>query len=228
MIYFLNSIITILKGENYVIDNSVPLGYLLNMAFIKLVSMLWGSVRLKTLKPIFVSPSSTIKCASKLAFGKGLNIGYRCYIDALSRGGLICGDNVSMGMYTTIKLTGSLQQIGNYVKIGNNVGLGSHGFYGCGAGFLKIGNECIFGNYVSIHPENHKFCDPKLPIRLQGVSGIGIEIGNNCWIGAKVTILDGTKIGNNCIVAAGAVVTGGQYPDNTIIGGVPARVIKKR
>lgn len=98
MIKFLNLAIIILKRENYTIDSFVPLGYLLNMAFVKFVSMLWGCVRLKTLKPIFVSPSSTIKCASKLAFGKGLNIGYRCYIDALSRGGLTCGDSIIGGV----------------------------------------------------------------------------------------------------------------------------------
>lgn len=53
----------------------------------------------------------------------------------------------------------------------------------------------------------------------------GVKIGNDCWIGAKATILDGTVIGDHCIVAAGAVVKG-VFPDNVIIGGVPARIIK--
>lgn len=52
-----------------------------------------------------------------------------------------------------------------------------------------------------------------------------MKIGNDCWIGAKATILDGTVIGDHCIVAAGAVVKG-VFPDNVIIGGVPARIIK--
>lgn len=142
-------------------------------------------------------------------------------------GGLSLGNNVSMGMYTTIKLTGSLKQLANYVKIGNNVGLGSHGFYGCGSGFLEIGDDCTFGNYVSIHPENHNYSDHSLPIRLQGVKGKGIIIGENCWIGAKATILDGTRIGNNCIVAAGTVVRG-EFPDNCIIGGIPAKILKMK
>lgn len=185
----INSIIKRIKGEQYKIDNAVPIGYLFNVVSEKLFSMLWGCVRLGTSKPVFLSPSATIKCSSKFKFGKGLNIGYRCYIDALSRGGLTLGNNVSMGMYTTVRLTGSLKQIANYVKIGNNVGLGSHGYYGCGVGFLEIGDDCIFGNYVSIHPENHNFSNPTIPIRLQGVNGKGIVIGNNCWIGAKVTNL---------------------------------------
>ena len=65
-----------------------------------------------------------------------------------------------------------------------------------------------------------------LPIRLQGVNHQGIKIGNNVWIGAKATFLDGSVVGNNSIVAAGAVVRG-IFPDNVIIGGVPAKIIKK-
>ena len=124
-------------------------------------------------------------------------------------------------------MTGSLKQVATGVKIGNNVGLGTHGFYGCGVGSLVIGDDCIFGNYVSIHPENHNYKSVE-PIRLQGVSSHGgVKIGNNCWIGTKATILDGTVIGNGCIVAAGAVVKG-VFPDNVIIGGVPAKIIKQR
>lgn len=184
-------------------------------------------VRFRTLKPIFVSPSSKILCPGKIHRGRNLNIGYKCYIDALSKDGLWFGDNCSMGMYTTIRLTVSLQKIGNYIKIGNHVGLGTHGFYGCGAGSLEIGDDTIIGNYVSIHPENHNYADLSIPIRLQGVNGKGIKIGKNCWIGAKVTILDGANIGDGCIIAAGAVVTG-TFPPYSIIGGVPAKIIKQR
>ena len=48
------------------------------------------------------------------------------------------------------------------------------------------------------------------------------------WIDAKATILDGVKIGNGCVIAAGAVVVNGIYPDNSIIGGIPAKVLKMR
>ena len=66
-----------------------------------------------------------------------------------------------------------------------------------------------------------------MPIRLQGVSHKGITIGRNCWIGAKATFLDGAEIGDGCIVAAGAVVRG-TFPENVVIGGVPARILKTR
>lgn len=222
-----NDIISKFKGEDFRIDDSINSGYLLYLLISKSICFLWGTVRLKSLKRVFIHPSSKIRSVSNLKFGKNLQIGRNCFIDALSKNGLIFGDNCSMGDYTYIKLTGSYKQIANGVKIGNNVGLGSHGFYGCGVGTLEIGDDCIFGNYVSIHPENHNYSDRTKPIRLQGVNSHGgVKIGNNCWIGAKATILDGTKIGNNSIVAAGAVVKGA-FPDNVIIGGVPARILKQ-
>ena len=53
-----------------------------------------------------------------------------------------------------------------------------------------------------------------------------VRIGNDVWIGGNVTILPGVTIGNNVVVAAGAVVTK-DVPDNTLVGGVPARKIKE-
>ena len=53
-----------------------------------------------------------------------------------------------------------------------------------------------------------------------------VSIGKNVWIGNNVTILKNTEIGENTIVAAGAVVSG-TFPSNVIIGGVPAKIIRK-
>lgn len=223
--YFLNKIISRLKGESFVLDKRIPLVYLVGFLCTRFVTLIWGMLRLHTLRLVFVHPSSVIKCSSKIHYGKNLSIGRDCYVDALSIRGLDCGDNVSIGFHSHIELTGSLKNIGQGMKVGNNVGLGSHGHYGSGMGFFEIGNDTIFGNYVSVHPENHNYQDLSKPIRLQGVSGKGVKIGNNCWIGAKVTILDGTIIGNNSIVAAGAVVSG-VFPDNAVLGGVPAKIIK--
>ena len=223
-----NNLLTRLKGEEFELDDNIPVGYFMSFLCVKLTSLLWGMVRLRTLKCIYVHPSAVIKCVSKIKLTGNVNIERGCYIDALSNGGLILGNNVSFGYMTTLRISGSLKNIGTRIKIGNNVGLGTHGYYGCGVGSLEIGDDCIFGNYVSIHPENHNYEDLTIPIRLQGVHSMGgVRIGNNCWIGAKVTILDGTIIGNGCIVAAGAVVKG-EFPNNVIIGGVPAKILKYR
>lgn len=219
-------IVTKIKGEQFDIDSAIPGTYVLQIILSKSISYLWGCIRFGLTSRVMAHPSSNIKCISKIKHGKNLQISRRCYIDALSKRGLQFGDNCSLGYQTVISLTGTLTNIGQGMKIGNNVGLGSHGFYGSGMGFVEIGDDCIFGNYVSIHPENHNYKDKTLPIRLQGVSSMGgVKIGNDCWIGAKTTILDGTVIGDHSIVAAGAVVKG-VFPDNVIIGGVPARIIK--
>lgn len=227
MINIINKIISKLKGEKYEIDKSIPISYLLYFFMMKFLSLLYGILVMRKIKRVFVHPSSTVLCSSKIKFGKNFSIGRKCYINGLSKEGLICGDNVSMGFLTHVDLTGSMKNLGKGIKIGNNVGLGSHGHYGSGIGGLEIGNDTIIGNYVSFHPENHNYSDISTPIRLQGVSGKGIKVGNNCWIGAKATFLDGSEIGNGCIVAAGAVVIG-KFPDNVIIGGIPAKILKNR
>ena len=92
---------------------------------------------------------------------------------------------------------------------------------------MSIGSDTIVGQYFSVHSENHVFSDPETLIRDQGVSRQGIEIGSDCWIGAKVTILDGVSLGRGCVVAAGSVVNQ-NFPDHSIIGGVPARLLRMR
>lgn len=162
-----------------------------------------------------------------MKMGNGVTIGNGCYVDALSVEGITLGNNVSMGPRTKIECTGSIRTLGKGLKVEDNVGLGSDNFYGC-AGGISIGKDTIIGNFVSFHAENHRFSDRNIPIRLQGVTHEGIKIGQNCWIGAKVTILDGVIIEDGCIIAAGALVKAGVYKKEGIYGGVPAKLIKHR
>lgn len=222
----INKIISSIKKEEFILDKQIPLSYIISFFYIKLICFFYGSLFFGIHKRVFIHPSCKIKCKSKIKTGINLSIDRKVYIDALSRKGIRFGKNVSVGKYTTIECTGSLKNIGEGLILGDNVGLGTHGFFGC-AGGITIGRDCIFGNYVSIHSENHNYERKDYPIRLQGVNRKGITIGENCWIGAKVTILDGTIIGNGCVIAAGAVVRG-YFPDNTVIGGIPARVLKNR
>lgn len=159
-------------------------------------------------------------------FGKFMKLGDGVFISALGKKGIQIGDNVSIGAYSRAIISTSFNQIGLFIKIGNNVGIGEFAYLG-GAGGLTIGDDCIIGQYFSCHPENHHFEDIIQPIRLQGVSRKGITIGNNCWIGSKVTILDGVEIGEGCVIAAGAVVNT-SFPAYCVIGGVPARILKQR
>ena len=222
----INHTVSLMKGERFELDPQIPLGYLLSFFLNKGWMCICGMWKLRTMKRVFVHYSATIKCRSRIYSMQNLSIDRGCYIDALSSEGISFGNNVSIGKYTTIECTGTLKSLGKGLKVGSRVGLGTHGFFGC-AGGIEIGDDTIFGNYVSLHSENHNFQDRNIPIRLQGVKRKGIIIGKDCWIGAKVTILDGTVIGDGCIVAAGAVVRG-YIPPYSIIGGIPAKVIKSR
>lgn len=159
-----------------------------------------------------------------IRFGSVVQLEDHVVVSALGRQPVSFGNNVRIGAFSRIITATTLDQVGSHIRIGNNVGIGEFAYLG-GAGGLEIGDDCIVGQYFSCHPENHVFADPSLPIRLQGVTRQGIRIGRNCWIGAKVTLLDGVSIGDNCVIAAGAVVTK-PMPANSVIGGVPARVIK--
>ena len=167
-------------------------------------------------------------CKNQFIFnGENVKIARNCYIDALSLNGISFGSAVSIQKNVSIECTGSIKDIGVGLLLGNNVGIGSNSFLGC-AGGVEIGDDTIIGNFVSFHSENHNFEELNIPTRLQGVNREGIIIGKNCWIGAKVTILDGTVVGDDCVIAAGAVLTGKNYGDRVVIAGVPARVIRER
>ena len=154
-----------------------------------------------------------------------VKIGDYTFLSALGSGKIKIGDNSAIGAFSRVIISTSFNQIGKHIKIGNNVGLGEYAYLGGGGG-LEIKDDCIIAQYLSCHPENHNYSDPNQLIRHQGVQRKGIVIGKNCWIGSKVTILDGVTIGDSCVIAAGAVVTK-DMPANTVIGGVPARVLKQ-
>ncbi len=223
-----NRIISRWKGQAYQVDQRVPAGYLLRLVLTRTLMLCRGSLSgIRHRGILFLSWRATVKARSRIRVGRTVSIERDAYIDALSAEGIVLGNNVSVGKRTRIEGTGNLQQLGKGMIVGNNVGLGQDSFYGC-AGGISIGDDTIVGDFASFHSENHVFGDAAQPIRLQGVTHQGIRVGNNCWIGAKATILDGAVIEDGCIIAAGALVKAGHYPANGIYGGVPAVWLKAR
>lgn len=216
-----------LKNPKFKFDQAVSTSILIELAFFKLGCWI-RSLRLlfnfKFHPTLFLGRNVQLQYKSLIQFGKWNQIEDNVFISALGRKPIQFGNNVRIGAFSRIITSTSFNNIGAEIKIGHNVGIGEFSYLGGGGG-LKIGNDCIIGQYLSCHPENHSFADTDQLIRLQGVSRKGIKVGNNCWIGAKVTILDGVTIGDNCVIAAGAVVTK-SMPANTVIGGIPAKAIK--
>jgi acetyltransferase-like isoleucine patch superfamily enzyme len=92
---------------------------------------------------------------------------------------------------------------------------------------VKIGRECIIADKVMMIDFDHGVVDVERPIRAQGIYKRTVEIGHNCWVGYGACILRGVRIGENCVIGTNAVVTK-DIPDNAVVGGVPARVIRVR
>lgn len=94
------------------------------------------------------------------------------------------------------------------------------------AGFLEIGSGTLISYYVSIQDTDHCYDDISQNIYKQPLKIYKTSIGENCFIGARVSILAGTILGRHCVVGANSVVRG-KFPDYCVLVGAPARVVRR-
>lgn len=88
---------------------------------------------------------------------------------------------------------------------------------------IRIGDNCFIAPGVHIYTATHPLNANE---RISGAEyGVPVYIGDNVWIGGRAIINPGVKIGNNVVIASGAVVTK-EVPDNVVVGGNPAKIIK--
>lgn len=145
-------------------------------------------------------------------------------------GGLTFGKNAYLGAYSVLFIgedhlggasTGRLE-------LGNDVYIGDHCNIRAAGGRIHIGSKVLVANHVTMIAANHGMASGT-PMFDQPWANdpLDVFIDDDCWIGAHVTLLPGTKIMSGSVVAAGAVVTG-TIPSNEIWGGVPAKKISQR
>jgi len=216
------------KRSTFSFDKQISSSLIFSFTLKKIVSLL-RSIKILSItkgnKKVFLGKSVEFFNKKNIVLGNNINIGDFVKFYALGKEPLSIGNNVNIGSFSQVIISTTFYDLGKFIKIGNNVGIGEFSYLG-GAGGLEIGDDTIIGQYFSTHPENHNYSNHDKLIREQGVNRKGIKVGSNCWIGSKVTILDGVIIGNNCVVAAGAVVTK-SFVDNVVIGGVPAKILKE-
>lgn len=111
------------------------------------------------------------------------------------------------------------------ISIGDNSGIGKDSLIIAPA-LVEIGENVIIGPQLVIYTANHQ-TSRDLPMIQQGMENKPVKIGNDVWIGVRVTILPGATIGDGAVIGAGAVVTQAVEP-YSIVGGVPARKICQR
>lgn len=174
----------------------------------------------------FAERGVEIRHRRHLHVGDGSVIEAYARLHCLSKDGFEVGRRVTIGKFSIIEATGVLWLMGRGFSIGDDSSVGDYAFIGA-AGGVTIGRRVLMGQRVSIHSQNHHFDRTDLPIQQQGVESKGVHIGDDCWIGSGAIILDGVDLGPGCVVSAGAVVTK-SFPANSVVAGVPAKLLKTR
>lgn len=116
---------------------------------------------------------------------------------------------------------------GGKIEIGDNFGISGSTIYAFES--IKIGKNATIGANCKIIDNDFHPLDPeqrRLNLNEEHTGRAPIVIGDNCFIGMNSIILKGTTLGNNVVVGAGSVVHG-SFPDNCIIAGNPAKIIKQ-
>ena len=176
-----------------------------------------------------VPPSSRLSWGARLA-GENVRIGERTRLDhgvVLQSGSRRTpAEWVRVGDHCSIRSGAQIYALGGTVTIGDHCSLNPYCvLYGTGG--LVIGNRVRIAAHTVIVAAMHRFDRRDVPIMDQGSDARGIVIEDDVWIGTGVRILDGVRVGTGAIVAAGAVVVRDVQPF-TIVGGVPAKMIRER
>jgi galactoside O-acetyltransferase len=113
-------------------------------------------------------------------------------------------------------------EAGDRVSLNSNVYLNA-----CCGGSIRLGNDVLVGPNVVMRASDHNFASVERPIREQGHVPRSIVIDDDVWLSANVTVVGGVRIGRGAVVAAGAVIVDDVEPW-TLVGGVPARILRRR
>ncbi|MCA9929714.1 MAG: acyltransferase [Anaerolineales bacterium] len=173
---------------------------------------------------------AAIENGVRLRFANNIRLGHGVYLDQGSYlhatpGGIDLGEN-------TIVMHGAVLHVYNFRDLPNaGITIGKDSLVGeysiiRGQGGVTIGDRVYTSPFTQIIAVNHMFHDVKRPFIEQGITAEGIVIEDDVWLGAGAVITDGVRVGQGAVVAAGAVVTK-DVPPYTVVGGVPAKVIKR-
>jgi acetyltransferase-like isoleucine patch superfamily enzyme len=164
-----------------------------------------------------------LRFANYIRLGAGVYLDQNTYLHA-------CPNGIEIGE-RTIVMHGAVLHVYNFrgiphsgIKIGKDSLVGEYSVIR-GQGGVTIGDRVYTSPFTQIIAVNHVFDDPERPFVEQGITAEGITIEDDVWLGSGAVITDGVRVGRGSVVAAGAVVTK-DVPPYSVVGGVPARIIK--
>ncbi len=164
-----------------------------------------------------------IRFANHIELNAGAYLDQGVYLHACPQG-ITIGEN-------TIVMHGAVLHVYNFRNLPNSgIWIGRDSLIGeysviRGQGGVRIGDRVYTSPFSQIIAVNHVFDDPNRPFVDQGITAEGITIEDDVWIGSGAIITDGVRVGKGAVIAAGAVVTK-DVTAHTVVGGVPAKVIR--
>lgn len=164
----------------------------------------------------------TIRHPGKINIGDNVVIDDNCVLDAKGEGntGLTIGNGVFVGKNTILTCHDGNIVLEDNVNIGFNCVISS-------LSNIVLRKNILLASFVYLVGGDHLADRTDIPVLIQGRTSRGIEIGEGTWLGAHVSILDGSVVGRDCIIGANAVVNG-EIPEFSIAVGAPARVLRDR
>ncbi len=164
-----------------------------------------------------------VRFAGNIHLGEGAYIDEAVYLHA-TPGGIDIGAG-SFIMHGAILHVYNFRDLPHaFIHIGRDSLIGEYNVLR-GQGGITIGDRVYTAPLVQLLAVNHVYDDPTRPMVDQGITAQGIVVEDDVWIGAGAIVTDGVRVGQGAVVAAGAVVTA-DVPAHTVVGGVPARVLK--
>lgn len=164
-----------------------------------------------------------LRFAGNIRLGAGAYLDEQVYLHA-TPGGIEIGPG-SFVMHGAVLHVYNFRGLPHaFIRIGRDSLIGEYNVLR-GQGGITIGDRVYTAPGAQLLAVNHNFDDPSRPMVDQGITAAGIIVEDDVWIGAGAVVTDGVHIGRGAVVAAGAVVTS-DVPAHTVVGGVPARVLK--
>ena len=164
-----------------------------------------------------------IRFADHIRLGRGVFLDEGVYLHACPDG-ITIGENSFIMHHAVLHVYNFRDLPHAFIRIGRDSLIGELNVLR-GQGGITIGDRVYTAPLVQMLAVNHVYDDPARPMIEQGITAEGIVVEDDAWIGAGAIITDGVTVGRGAVVAAGAVVTA-DVPPHTVVGGVPARVLK--
>jgi acetyltransferase-like isoleucine patch superfamily enzyme len=162
---------------------------------------------------------------------KGVSISADAMVMLDEKSELVLHRGCSIGRHTIINVRSDRRDPSSpcgRLEVGERTAILEFNNIRAGGGEIRIGDDCLISQYVTIVATNH-LVDDDLPARHAqwDYEHSGVWIGNEVWIGAGAAIMPGVHVDDGAVISAGAVVTH-DVPTRAIVGGVPANLLRYR